>query len=171
MTGLLVHHDTLHHPGCPRLEGVTAETATPSDVEHADQCRRCSDGTTQTVDRVGDVRNDEHLYTDGGTEIEAAGSDSEELWAGSPSDLEDKLNDHYGVEGICIRGDYYHEAREEYLYDCLVYFDGDEEHFIADDVPILGHAPSGAAGVALEDLPGELTVQRFVAAVDGGASA
>lgn len=92
----------------------------------------------------------------------------DQIWGGSTRDLQKKLSDHYDVDQIWIRGDYYHEERDEMLYDVLTFFDGDEQHFIAEDVPVFGHFESGAAGVNIDDLPPKEDVQSVVQASGGG---
>lgn len=90
-----------------------------------------------------------------------------QVWAGGKRDLQQKLNRHYGVEGIWHNGDYYHEEREEILYEVLTYFDGEEEHFIDDEVRMYGHDPSGAVGIDRESLPSKERVQEVVEAANG----
>jgi hypothetical protein len=93
-------------------------------------------------------------------------SDAWDISAGGVRDLQRKLSDYYGVDGIWIHGDFYHEECHEILYDVLAFWDGDEEHFIADEVPVYGHGPSGAAGVFEGDLPSKEEVQSVVAAAE-----
>lgn len=93
-----------------------------------------------------------------------------EMWAASECELEKKLDQHYGVDGIWYYADFHHEERDERLHDVLVYFDGEGEHFIADDVPILGHGPSGAVGVDREVLPPKQKVHEVVESAEGGGS-
>lgn len=95
---------------------------------------------------------------------------SEDTWdisAGSKRDLEERLSDYYGVDEIWHDGDYYHEGRGEYLYDVLTYWDGEDEHFIASDVPVYGHGPSGAVGVYTDDLPDKDAVVSVVEQANG----
>lgn len=93
----------------------------------------------------------------------------EQLWGAGLRDLEEKLSEHYGVERIWLQADYYHEARNETLYEVLTYFDGEEEHFIADDVPVFGHDESGAVGILVDDLPPKEMVADKVEEITGGA--
>lgn len=70
MTDRVFFDGQLHLPGCPRLEGVDARPATPADHEHAQACPSCRDGTSQYQSHErGDVRNNDHLLTDGGVEL------------------------------------------------------------------------------------------------------
>jgi hypothetical protein len=96
--------------------------------------------------------------------------ETDQLWDVGTRELQDQLDEYYGVEGIWIQGDYYHEGRDELLYDVLTYFDGDDEHLIADDVPVFGHVESGAVGVDREDLPSKETVQSVVDAAENGGA-
>lgn len=98
--------------------------------------------------------------------VESLVNENGEIWAGDPRDLGKKLGQYYGVEGLRLRGDFYHEDRDEMLYDVLVYFDGGSFHFVADDVPMFGHGPSGAVGVDPNTLPSE---DRIRAVVEGEA--
>lgn len=91
-----------------------------------------------------------------------------EVWAAGTRDLQDKLDEYYGAEGIWCLGDFHHEERDEILYDVLAYFDGEQEHFIDDDVPMLGHGPSGAVGMRREDLPPKERVREVVDAAENG---
>lgn len=108
---------------------------------------------------------------DGGSDQldESVINENDEIWAGAPRDLGKKLDRYYGVEGLRLQGDFYHEGRDEILYDVLVFFDGDDYRYIADDVTIFGHGPSGAAGVDPGHLPQKKRVREVVeAAEDGG---
>lgn len=59
MTDFLVHANRLHQPDCLALDDVDARPATPTDREHADRCRRCTDGGSTRRQRTerGDIRN------------------------------------------------------------------------------------------------------------------
>lgn len=80
-------------------------------------------------------------------------NENDEIWSGGNRHLEQKLDRYYGVEGLRLCPDWYDEERDELLYDALVHSDGGEEQLVAEDVPVYGHGPSGAAGVKVEDLP------------------
>lgn len=106
---------------------------------------------------IGNEKPDESIFQDNG-----------QVWAGDPAELQEKLGRHYGVEGLRYNGDFYHEGRDEYLYDVLTYWDGDEEHFITGDVPMFGHGPSGAVGMDRDSLPPKEAVREVVDGVKGG---
>ena len=94
-------------------------------------------------------------------------SENRKTWdisAAGPRELEEKLSDYYGVESIHHHDDHYREDTGEYVLEALTYWDGETEHFIAADVPIYGHGPSGAAGCWKDDLPNQETVEAVVEA-------
>lgn len=107
-------------------------------------------------------RDNAQLATDGG----ASENEAHQIWAGGTRDLQEKLSERYGVDELWLKGDHYDEEADEHVYDALVYFDGDEEHLIADDVPVFGHGPSGAAGVYKDTLPSEEEVMEVVNGAD-----
>lgn len=85
-----------------------------------------------------------------------------QLWAPGQRWLHEALDEYYGVEGLWLNADYYHEDRDELLYDVLTYIEDGEEHFIAEDVPMSGHGPSGAVCVNRDDLPPQEEVEAAV---------
>lgn len=94
-----------------------------------------------------------------------------ETWdisAGSYRDLDKQLSSFYDVDEIWYHGDFYYEQRGEFVYDVLVYWDGDEEHFIAENISIYGHGPSGAVGCYTDDLPSKEMVAALVDAIEAG---
>lgn len=101
-----------------------------------------------------------------GSELDV--NDSGQVWDASPRDLERKLERHYDVDGINLRGDFYDRDTGERLMDVLTYFDGDRHHLIAEDVPVYGHGPSGAAGVDSDSLPPQERVQSVVETAEQG---
>lgn len=100
---------------------------------------------------------------------EAERTDTWDFSAGSMRGLQEKLSDHFGVEEVWHEGDFFHEERDELLYEVLIYWDGDQQHFIADDVPVYGHGPSGAVGCWEADLPDEETVHAVVEVAQNGS--
>jgi len=89
-----------------------------------------------------------------------------QVWDGGPRDLGRLLSRYYGHR-VRLQGDWYHESNDEYLYDVLVYCDGDKNHLVKKDVSVFGHGPSGAAGVEADALPSKERVQQVVDAVGG----
>lgn len=91
-------------------------------------------------------------------------NDDGEMWAGGPRHLEEKLTEYYGIQNgqLWLMGDYYDEEEDERVMEALVYFDGEEDHLITDEVPEFGHGPSGAAGVEKQDLPSQEAVDDVI---------
>lgn len=87
--------------------------------------------------------------SDSEQEDESIFDDEGKAWRGSQPMLEEALKDHYGVNGLWLTD------------GMLVYFDGDEEHPIADDVGVYGHYESGAVCVLEDELPGKQAVQTI----------
>lgn len=112
-------------------------------------------GDTTSADGNGDGPDDDVVNENG------------EIWAAG--ELGEELDEYYGVEGLRVQAGFYDEDQDEQLYDCLTYFDGKEEHPIAADVKLLGHAESGAEGVAVESLPSKETVMSVVDAAEEGS--
>jgi hypothetical protein len=71
-------------------------------------------------------------------------------WHASKRELEEAVADHYGVDGLWLKD------------DSLVYFDGDEQHVVSDDVGLYGHGPSGAVCVREDELPSQERVETVV---------
>lgn len=95
--------------------------------------------------------------------------DNGEIWDGDRRMLENKLADWYGVDSLWLQADWYDDGADETLYDVLVLYDGEDDRLVAEDVPVFGHGPSGAAGVNLDDLPTDEEL-RQAAGLDGGES-
>lgn len=91
-----------------------------------------------------------------------------DISAGGPSDLNQKLTEYYGIEEIWHSPDFHDDRRDETFCEVLTYWDGDEEHYVAHDVPVYGHGPSGAVGCFIDDLPSKELVRAVVESIDGG---
>lgn len=97
-------------------------------------------------------------------------NDDGELWAGDRSYLRRRLNRYYDVDedgSLWYYADWYDDDAETLRMDVLVYANGDGEHLIADEVPQLGHGPSGAIGFRTADLPDQERVEAVIAEVRG----
>lgn len=90
-----------------------------------------------------------------------------DISAGGLRELDEKLSEYYGIDEIWYQGDY-DDGEGGYWLDVLLYWDGEEEHFLADDVLVHGHGPSGAVGAFEEDIPDKETIREKVAEIDGG---
>ena len=81
-------------------------------------------------------------------------------------ELDEKLSERYGVDEIWHQGDY-DDGEDGYWLEVLLYWDGEQEHFLADDVPVYGHGPSGAVGCFVEELPDREDIRAKVANIEG----
>lgn len=84
-----------------------------------------------------------------------------DISAGGSRELDQKLSEYYGVDEIWHQGDF-DDGEGGYYMEVLLCWDGDDEHLIAEDVPVYGHGPSGAMGCYEDDLPDKERVREKV---------
>lgn len=103
------------------------------------------------ADRLASIRADGGPEQTGSEHDDGSIFDSDgKAWHASKRELEQMVAGHYDVDGLWLKD------------DSLVYFDGDEEHLVSDDVGLYGHGPSGAVCVREDELPSQGRVETVV---------